>query len=404
MSEKQILYTSGKSFSLDKDIETEIQNQLQELIRNSEQLDDDKKGCEWVLVPYCATQFFKQWSSVLSREFSSPNEDLKSGKIKDSNKENSKISLEVFGESEEWIDVYGHKGILHRHMRDLLTKAVIEDIDLDMKKNSVPKGYQCSNNQHLLDAYILLQQETGIDKAVIKPIFGTAGYGIIFISSVKELEDYDFPMGEVLLEEMLDLDLTDDGLIISPAVHYIGTELFGGRLVDQLMRNTTYLGWRESKANKIFQEKVLKMTEKLIQYTQPKGPGGYDFLSVNGEPLLSDINTGRFNGAHQPKLFLAQYAPPGANWYCWKHKPKASLTVDVVWAALKKGELAYSPVAYSSENVPRECSEGKLEGVFPLTYLRGIDGMFIAIADSSERAYEIYEKTKDILELLESKC
>lgn len=37
-----------------------------------------------------------------------------------------------------------------------------------------------------------------------------------------------------------------------------------------------------------------------------KGPGGYDFLSVNGQPLLSDINTGRFNGAHQPKLFLLQ--------------------------------------------------------------------------------------------------
>ena len=45
-----------------------------------------------------------------------------------------------------------------------------------------------------------------------------------------------------------------------------------------------------------------------------QGPGGFDFLSVDGLPVLSDVNTGRFNGAHQPKLFVEAYAPE-AHWY-----------------------------------------------------------------------------------------
>ena len=41
--------------------------------------------------------------------------------------------------------------------------------------------------------------------------------------------------------------------------------------------------------------------------------GGFDFLSVDGVPVLSDVNTARFNGAHQPKLFVEAYAPD-AHW------------------------------------------------------------------------------------------
>ena len=66
----------------------------------------------------------------------------------------------------------------------------------------------------------LLEKETNSNTAVIEPIYGTACYGIIFIGTEDEILNYDFPMGEVLLEEMLNLDYTDDGLVISPAVHY----------------------------------------------------------------------------------------------------------------------------------------------------------------------------------------
>ena len=287
LSSEQIIWTSGDNFALDEDINEDIQNQLRSIILPST---SSAFGSQWVLVPYSATKSFSRWSSILSDEFpmTVPNDisdripqnipnnidakDKKSSNNDDNiNLRTNKATLEVFGESEEWIERYGHKGILHRHMSDLNKKAVIEEIDENYKKSTtVPKGYQCSNNQHLLDAYQLLQKETNSIKAVIKPIFGTAGFGIIFINSIKELNEYNFPMGDVLLEEMLNLDFTDDGLVISPAVHYIGKKIFGGKLVDQLMRNTTYLGWRESKANVEFQNIVLDMTQKLIAFTKPK--------------------------------------------------------------------------------------------------------------------------------------
>ena len=79
-------------------------------------------------------------------------------------------------------------------------------------------------------------------------------------------------------------------------------------------------------------------------------------------------------------------------WYCWKHKPNKVVTINQVWAELKGSNLAFDPI---SEN-------GKcVEGVFPLTYLRGVDGIFIAVANSTERAFKIYQKAAVILEQLE---
>ena len=268
LSEEQIIWTSGENYSLDKDITQGIRDKLGGLIRTSAcQSNKNCKeyGCNWVLIPYTASHCLYEWSSSLLQEF--PNVSCTS-KLDVSPPR--RATLEVFGESEEWNEKYGHKGILHRHMSSLSKRAVIEEIDENFKKTFVPKGYQCSNTEHLLGAYELLFQETSSRKAVIKPILGTSGFGIIFVSTTDELIAYDFPMGEVLLEEMLDLDLTEDGLVISPAVHYIGEEIFGGKLVDQLMRETVYFGWRESKANTHFQEVVLDMTEKLIQFTKPK--------------------------------------------------------------------------------------------------------------------------------------
>jgi hypothetical protein len=305
LSRDQIIWTSGESLSIDVDIDLTIQNRIRDIIRSSE---GDKAG--WVLVPYCVTRGFLNWSTQLCQEFPSSITKALNIEKKESQEKNSKaslegVTLEVFGETEQWIEKYGNKGILHRHIADLSISSVIEDMDAECQKGlltTVPKGYQCSSVEHLLEAYRLLKQETHDNRAVIKPITGCAGCGIVFIDTVEELESYDFPMGEVLLEEMLNLDLTVDENVISPAVHYLGTELFGGQLVDQLMKNTSYLGWRESQAPKPFQEKVLEMTEKLMRLTQPKGPGGYDFLSVNGKPVLSDVNTGRFNGAPNPNL------------------------------------------------------------------------------------------------------
>ena len=66
----------------------------------------------------------------------------------------------------------------------------------------------------------LLEKETNSNTAVIKPIYGTACYGIIFIGTEDELLNYDFPMGEILSDEIFNLDYTDDRLVISRAMHY----------------------------------------------------------------------------------------------------------------------------------------------------------------------------------------
>jgi hypothetical protein len=58
-------------------------------------------------------------------------------------------------------------------------------------------------------------------------------------------------------------------------------------------------------------------------------------LQVKGEPYLSDLNTGRFNGAHTPKLFRAAYAP-GTNFYCWKGRSPSNLTVQQYWQMLSE--------------------------------------------------------------------
>jgi hypothetical protein len=83
-------------------------------------------------------------------------------------------------------------------------------------------------------------------------------------------------------------------------------------------------------------------------------------------------------------------------WYCWKHKPHPHVNVNQFWEALKASELAFNPLPLTSDSDNRE-----REGVFPLTYLRGIDGIFISIASSSERAHELYERAAEILNQLE---
>lgn len=278
LSEDQIIWTSGESISIDADIDSNIRNRIKDLIETSGT--STTANSEWVLVPYCVTKSFLGWSSELCEKFSitSDSESDTSGEKPLSSVDSQQFinsvaggaTLEIFGESESWNAKYGHKGILHRHMADLSVSSVMDDIDRGSTPTRVAKGYQCSTVEHLLEAYELLKKGTLDNRAVIKPISGCAGWGILFISTAEELMTYDFPMGEVLLEEMLNLDLTEDGLVISPAVHYLGPELFGGQLVDQLMKNTSYLGWRESKADPVFQQKVLDMTEKLLKFTQPR--------------------------------------------------------------------------------------------------------------------------------------
>ena len=83
------------------------------------------------------------------------------------------------------------------------------------------------------------------------------------------------------------------------------------------MKGTTYMGWRQSQVEPSFQDEARRCLRSFIKGSMPKGPGGVDFLSVKGVPYLADLNTGRFNGGHTPKLFRSMYSPD-AHFYCWK--------------------------------------------------------------------------------------
>lgn len=64
--------------------------------------------------------------------------------------------------------------------------------------------------------------------------------------------------------------------------------------------------------------------------------------AVGGKPVLTDVNTGRFNGAHSPKLFVELYAPQ-QKFYVWKQKPPERLTVWQFWQRLQEAGQAFWP-------------------------------------------------------------
>lgn len=75
------------------------------------------------------------------------------------------------------------------------------------------------------------------------------------------------------------------------------------------------------------------------------------------------------------------------------------MSVSVSVSGDSRGELELAGendvrMADPSDDVSRE-------GIFPLTYLNGVDGIFISIASSSERAIELYEKTMAVIQELE---
>ena len=49
-------------------------------------------------------------------------------------------------------------------------------------------------------------------------------------------------------------------------------------------------------------------------------------------------------------------------WYCWKHKPSASTTLETVWSALKAAGLAYIPILTSTSTSTPNGSDVEVDG------------------------------------------
>ena len=61
---------------------------------------------------------------------------------------------------------------------------------------------------------------------------------------------------------------------------------------------------------------------------------------------------------------------------CWKHKPPVSLDVTTFWAKLEELGIAFTPGVSTT-------------GVFPLLYLRGRSGVFIAVSEEESELQKV---------------
>jgi hypothetical protein len=98
----------------------------------------------------------------------------------------------------------------------------------------VPRGYVCNQVNDLLVAFRLLTDGQEDASVWLKPT--RSSQGVILVTSANELKYYDFPLGEVIMQENLwnsNEDTKSDNqalsdLQISPCVQYSGNAILEG--------------------------------------------------------------------------------------------------------------------------------------------------------------------------------
>ena len=357
--EEQIIWTSGDSLCMHEDIANDLT-----ILGRLARIIEEQSDTHFVFIPYTSTFFFQQWFSLFQDH----------------------PRVRAFVDNEEWKAMFGTKAILHRHIKDLHTPSMIETIDPTIP---VAQGFVCSDVVDLVAAFRLL----GCEEVILKPCIATSGVGILFTCSIQELESYTFPHGEVVMEEKLSIDTVyRSGMEeeISPAVHYMGGNIIGNFLVDQVLNGVIYSGNQPSSLLEDQQNEVLTHTQVLINAINPGGAGGFDFLMSNGVAILSDINVGRFNGSLVPKIFFASYFAnqPTLRWVYWISPKPIDLTISSIWSSFMDDGLALSIRDDGSTS----------SGVFPIHHIKGVNSSFIAIAESSEDVLSLRERVLTLFE------
>lgn len=340
----QILWTSGKSYLMDDDIRKELLARLERQINPR----------EWEIIPYSVTEPFLRWAS--------------------------QTGAPIFGDDERWVRTYSNKSILHPNAIHELRDPLLPLLSEEVAGLRLPRGYTCTTAKELARALDLLRA-AGVQKFILKPVVGTTGEGILLIETKNQIKDYAFPMGAVVLEECLEIDIDAQGRKISPSVQYLGQKL-SADVTDQTFKDVAYEGNIIPSATSLeFQHELLEMAKRVVRRLAPQGPGGFDFLSVRGKPVLVDPNVGRFTGAHPAKIFRALYAPkmPVA---CFKIDPTKEL--GAVWEELNQRGIAFAPA-------------GRRTGVFPLCYLREMWGQLIVFGQDKRELARFRAQAEDCL-------
>lgn len=340
----QILWTTGRSYLMDDNIREEL------LFRIQRQISPEM----WEIIPYSVTEPFLRWAT--------------------------QTRVPIFGDGEQWVRVHSNKGILHPNAIPRLRDPLLPLLPEEVTAIRLPRGYTCTTKEELIMAYDLLRA-TGVERCILKPAVGTTGEGILSVGTRSQVAGYAFPMGAVVLEECLEIDVDKQGRSISPSIQYNGKKLLGD-VTDQTFKGVAYEGnIMPSATSPEFQKEVLEMTKRMIRWLKPHGPGGFDFLSVQGKPVLVDPNVGRFTGAHPAKIFRILYAP-GMPFACWKADPIKEL--GSVWDELNARGIAFRP---SSNRT----------GVFPLCYLQEMGGLMVAFGKDWKELARLREQAEECL-------
>ena len=290
----------------------------------------------------------------------------------------AEFGVVVFGDQCEWSAKYGSKRILNRHSQSPHVPSILEsEVDPAIQ---VPRGYICCNIEDLITAWKLLDSA----ECIMKPATVSNGENVVEIKEMEQLSLYDFPYGDVLLQEKLMLDRAPDGMVLITSVHYMGSEFIGpNNLMDEILVGHVCMGFRKSTTSKIFQKTVLRIASTMLAKLKPKGPGRIQFASVNRSPVLMSFIGGRFTNGHVPKLFYDMYGK-GKCFYYVDRTPGDDVDATGFWRRLKTAGVHYQP-------------GGATGGIFPLQYLRGMSGMFIAIGKDENECMVYVDKLTNLL-------
>ena len=121
-------------------------------------------------------------------------------------------------------------------------------------------------------------------------------------------------------------------------------------------------------------------SQRLADAFQFKGFWGVDFLLQDGVPFLVDLNSGRMNGCHSPKLFLELHAP-GQPFRYWRDE----IPPDGPTAAVLSHRL---------QALGLEFTAGAGHGIallMVLPGLKGTSGRFIAVGRDSSDLHRIFD-------------
>jgi hypothetical protein len=279
-------------------------------------------------------------------------------------------NIRLFGDERSWIERFGGKDILHPNAFPDRRRGGLPLI----RGVRVAAGYVAGSQDELVRAYDLLR-ERNIRRMILKPTTSATGEGITKDVTRGSLSSYRFPLGPVVLEECLEIDRDEKGREITPSIQFCGCRI--GEPTDQLLNGYAYAGNRgPCSASREFQEGFRSMTEQVLTWMRPQGPGGLDVLSVQGKPVLVDVNVGRWTGAHPIKFFRSLYAR-GAAFSCRKVVPR--YRIKEFWGELERLGIAFLPGESSS-------------GIFPLCYLTGMWGMLAAFAPTVAEADELLQR------------